>query len=67
MINDDIDTYISGFENLVKQARWSQNDARTMDLFQAGLKHKLKKAILNQETWPTTLDQWERDARNQNN
>jgi hypothetical protein len=38
-----------------------------MDLFQAGLKHELKKAILNQETWPTTLDQWERDARNQNN
>jgi hypothetical protein len=67
MANDDIDTYIAGFETLVKQAGWSRNDAGTMDLFQAGLKHELKKAILNQETWPTTLDQWERDARNQNN
>jgi Retrotransposon gag protein len=67
MVHNDIDTYISGFENLVKQAGWSRNDAGTMDLFQAGLKHELKKAILNQETWPTTLDQWERDARNQNN
>jgi hypothetical protein len=66
MTGDDVDSYISGFENLVKQAGWSRNDAGTMDLFQAGLRHELKKAILNQEVWPTTLDQWERDARNQN-
>jgi hypothetical protein len=44
----------------------TRNDAGTMDLFQAGLRHELKKAILNQETWPTTLDQWESNARKQN-
>jgi Retrotransposon gag protein len=66
MTGDDVDSYISGFENLVKQAGWSRNDAGTMDLFQASLRHELKKAILNQETWPTTLNQWESDARKQN-
>jgi hypothetical protein len=46
MVNDDMDTYIASFKNLVKQAGWSRNDTRTMDLFQAELKHELKKAIL---------------------
>jgi flagellar hook-basal body complex protein FliE len=67
MIGNDVDLYILGFETLVKQAGWTRNDAGTMNLFQARLRHELKKAILNQETWPTTLDQWESDARKQNN
>jgi hypothetical protein len=67
MIGDDVDSYISQFENLIAKAGWSRTDAGTIDLFQEGLKEGLKRAILLQDKWPETLQEWEDDARRQTN
>jgi Retrotransposon gag protein len=63
MHGTNVDTYIARFETLIKQAGWSRTDAGAIDLFRNGLMHNLKEAILSRETWPETLDDWERMAR----
>jgi hypothetical protein len=52
----DIDTYITTFDNLVAKTGWTREE-ETVDMFQKGLDQDTMRAILNQPTWPTTLDE----------
>ena len=56
MFKDNLDTYISTFTNLCKQANYDRNAEGTMHLFAQGLKCKLLQAILyGQGAIPDTI------------
>ena len=66
MYRDDLDTYISTFTNLCKQANYDHNAEGTMHLFAQGLKHKLLQAILYGSGAITdTITTWENAARDE--
>jgi len=66
MYRDDLDTYISTFNNLCKQANYDCTAEGTMHIFAQGLKPELLKAILyGQGTIPNTIIQWEDAARDE--
>ena len=52
----DIDTYIATFDNLIAKVGWMRGE-ETADVFQKGLDRGVMHAILNQPTWPTTLNE----------
>jgi len=66
MFGDDLDSYISTFKNLCKQANYDITTEGTMHIFAQGLKKSLLQAILyGQGTIPNTLIQWEDAARDE--
>ena len=66
MFKDDLDTYISTFTNLCKQANYDCNAEGTMHLFAQGLKCELLQAILyGQGAIPDTITAWENAARDE--
>jgi hypothetical protein len=62
----DINTYIATFDNLIAKTGWMRGE-ETADMFQKGLDQGTMHAILNQPTWPTTLDKWQNAARDKTN
>jgi len=66
MFKDDLDSYISTFNNLCKQANYDCAAEGTMHIFAQGLKPSLLQAILyGQGAIPNTIIQWEDTARDE--
>ena len=64
MFKDDLDTYISTFNNLCRQANYDCNAEGTMHIFAQDLKKELLKAILyGQGAIPNNIDAWEAATR----
>ena len=61
--NDNINTYISTFRHLAKNAGYLPNAATTVDIFLKHLDQRLLVKILNQETEPQNMAGWEEAAR----
>ena len=65
MFRDDIDSYITTFGHLVREASYDRDTPGTMHLFAQGLKPDLLRAILYSTTIPTTIEGWETAARDE--
>jgi hypothetical protein len=63
MKNSDLDNYIAHFNHLANRAGYSRDAAATIDLFAKGLDRGLLHSILGRDTVPTTMEEWERAAR----
>lgn len=63
MKDQNIDQYIANFENLLALAGRNQNEAMALEFFKFGLKAGLHNTILNRQSIPRTLDQWQSMAR----
>ena len=60
---DLIDNYIAKFENLLAKGGIPRTEVGAIEKFKDGLKRGVLQEILNQDTWPTTIDGWEEAAR----
>ena len=60
---DLIDNYITKFKNLLAKGGIPHTEVGTIEKFKDGLKRGILQGILNQDTWPTTIDGWEEAAR----
>ncbi|KAH9974164.1 hypothetical protein BGW80DRAFT_1251818 [Lactifluus volemus] len=64
MKGDDLETYVSTFEHLRREAGWGRDEPGTIVLFREGLKHHLHKAIIERACqMPVTMDDWQSAAR----
>ena len=63
MNGDQIDEYITKFENLLKCAEIPRSKVGAIEKFHNGLKKGLRVAILRHDDWPETLDEWKEKAR----
>jgi len=63
MYKDDLDTYISTFNNLAKKAGYTRDQEATANFFGEGLNKSLLASILNQDAQPVTQQEWEEAAR----
>jgi hypothetical protein len=62
LCKSDIDTYISTFENLVREAGYNRDAKGTVHLFAQGLCPDLLKTLVYLPTIPVTMDQWQDKA-----
>ena len=60
---DLIDDYIAKFENLLAKGGIPHTEAGAIEKFKDRLKRGIQQGILNQDTWPTTIDGWEESTR----
>ena len=60
---DLIDDYIVKFKNLLAKGGIPCTEVGAIEKFKDGLKRGVLQGILNQDTWPTTIDSWEESAR----
>ena len=60
---DLIDDYIAKFKNLLAKRGIPCTEVGAIDKFKDGLKRGVLQGILNQDTWPTTIDSWKESAR----
>ena len=65
MYKNDIDTYISTFENLASEAGYNRDAKGTIHLFAQGLQANLLRTLLYLPTIPQTMDDWQRTARDE--
>ena len=63
MRGDDLDTYISTFKHLAKDAGYDLNDQAVHHMFGRGLGGKLLYKVLSRETPPISMTGWEDAAR----
>jgi hypothetical protein len=63
MEGNQVNEYIAKFENLLCKSDIPQTEVGSIQKFKDGLRQGVLQAILNKETWPTTIDQWEEAAR----
>jgi hypothetical protein len=63
MKNDDVNEYIAIFEDLLTKIEYKQEDFGVVDKFKQGLKKWIVKKILEHDTWPASLDEWQEAAR----
>jgi hypothetical protein len=63
MEGNQVDEYIAKFENLLQKADIPQTEVGSIQKFKDGLQQEILQAVLNKETWPITIDQWEEAAR----
>ena len=61
--NDSIDTYISTFRHLTKNASYLPNAAATVDIFLKHLDRRLLAKILDRETEPNNMAGWKEVAQ----
>ena len=62
MYKNDIDTYISTFENLASEAGYNRDAKGTIHLFAQGLQPNLLCTLLYLPAIPQTMDDWQRTA-----
>jgi hypothetical protein len=62
MHKSDIDTYISTFENLVREAGYNRDAKGTVHLFAQGLCPDLLRTLIYLPAIPVTMDQWQDKA-----
>ena len=55
----DVDAYIATFNRLALAARWEVDALGTIDKFADGLKDNIHRRVLNRETEPTTMEEWQ--------
>jgi hypothetical protein len=60
--NANLDTYISTFRCLAREAGFLPDAAATIDIFSKHLNPKLLRSILFQQTEPVTMAEWEAAA-----
>jgi hypothetical protein len=63
MVGDQIDEYIAKFENLLKCAEIPHTEVGAIEKFRNGLQKGVAGAVLKCDIWPTTIDEWEENAR----
>jgi hypothetical protein len=63
MEGNQVDEYIAKFENLLRKSDIPRTEVGLIQKFKDGLQQGILRAILNKETWPTTIDQWEEATR----
>ena len=63
MRGDDLDTYISTFRHLARDAGYDLTDQAVHHMFGRGLGRNLLYNVLKRETQPTTMAEWEDAAR----
>jgi Retrotransposon gag protein len=63
MKDELVDNYITMFNSLAAKVGWELTNARTIDAFQSGLRPGMLSAIMNWDTWPDTMPQWQQVAR----
>ena len=59
----DVDAYIATFNRLALAAGWEADALGTIDKFADGLKDNVHRRVLNRETEPTTMEEWQDAAR----
>ena len=59
----DVDVYIATFNQLALAAGWEADALGTIDKFANGLKDNVHCRVLNRETEPTTMEEWQDAAR----
>jgi hypothetical protein len=62
MHKSDIDTYISTFKNLVREAGYNHDAKGTVHLFAQGLCPDLLRTLIYLPAIPVTMDQWQDKA-----
>jgi Retrotransposon gag protein len=65
MKDELVDDYITTFNSLATKAGWELNNAGTIDAFHSGLRPGTLNAIINRDTWPMTMMQWQQVARDE--
>jgi len=64
MTGDDVEMYIATFENLIRQARLERDSDRLLvDSFRDGLPIDIEVSIMERDTIPDTIDEWQLAAR----
>jgi hypothetical protein len=63
MKNDDVNEYIAIFEDLLTKIEYKREDFGVIDKFKQGLKKWIVKKILERDTWPANLNEWQEVAR----
>jgi hypothetical protein len=59
MAGDQLDTYNTSFNQLLRRCGWNRDEQDTMQLYQRGLTTGLLKRMLDQDDCPDTLDGWQ--------
>jgi Retrotransposon gag protein len=62
MKDELVDDYITEFNSLAVKAGWELNNAGTIDAFCSRLRPGTLNVIINQDTWPDTMAQWQQAA-----
>lgn len=65
MNKGDLDTYISTFKHLARDAGYDLNTPSTVNMFAKNLDNGLLNAILHRDAQPVTMDEWITSARNE--
>jgi Retrotransposon gag protein len=65
MKDELVDDYITAFNSLAAKAGWELSNAGTIDAFRSGLRPGTLNAIMNRDTWPDTMPQWQQAARDE--
>jgi hypothetical protein len=63
MEGDLIDEYVAKFENLLKKAEIPRKEVGAIQKFKDGLRKGVLSKILQRDTWPETIDEWQENAR----
>jgi hypothetical protein len=63
LTGDDVEMYISTFENLARQVGCEREDRLMVDYFRQGLPADLKRSIMKRDTIPNTIDEWQSATR----
>jgi hypothetical protein len=58
MKDDDLDTYISAFKHLARDAGYDLTAMGTVDLFALGLREKLFNACMYRQMQPESFNDW---------
>jgi Retrotransposon gag protein len=62
MKDELIDDYITAFNSLATKAGWELGNKGTNNAFQTGLCPGTLNTIINQDTWPKTMTEWQKAA-----
>ena len=63
MNGDEVDEHIIKFEHLMKKAGWERSSQGSLELFKQGLRVDFHWEILQKDSIPRTLDEWQEAAR----
>jgi hypothetical protein len=59
----DIDTYNATFARLANAAGWEEDAKGTIDRYRSGLREAIQRRIINRDTMPDTMVEWQTAAR----
>jgi hypothetical protein len=59
----DIDTYNATFGRLANAAGWEPDAKGTIDRYRSGLREAIQRRVINRDTMPDSMDEWQNAAR----